>query len=183
MMCNEKLRLFCKAKSLAPDYWQTPPPPFPQKFIFELKKELYPVADPGGAREPCPPGPVKISHKKDGHRRRLHRFHVSRPLPYPVAGSATVANNRKYYNLPEKDIEIQGFPLTQNFLDTDVEIEVVGLRADYLTTVINDAGRSPRHVQNVQPERSVTAQVTAQLLNATQTLHVQLHFLMISQEC
>ena len=38
-----------------------------------------------------PPGPVKIGHKKDGHRRRPHRFHVSRPpLPYPAAGSTTV---------------------------------------------------------------------------------------------
>ena len=25
------------------------------------------------------PGPVKISHKKDGHQRRPHRIHVSRP--------------------------------------------------------------------------------------------------------
>ena len=42
-----------------------------------------PVADPGGARGPCtPPGPMKISHKKDGHQRWPHRFHVSRaPLP------------------------------------------------------------------------------------------------------
>ena len=37
----------------------------------------------------APPGPVKIGHKKDGHQRRPHRFHVSRPPPYPVAGSAT----------------------------------------------------------------------------------------------
>ena len=39
------------------------------------------VADPGGGpRGPWPPpGPVKIGHKKDGCRRRLHRFHVSRP--------------------------------------------------------------------------------------------------------
>ena len=36
----------------------------------------------------APPGPVKISHKKDGCRRRPHRFHVSLP-PYPAAGSAT----------------------------------------------------------------------------------------------
>ena len=28
----------------------------------------------------APPGPVKIGHKKDGHRRRPHRFHVSRPI-------------------------------------------------------------------------------------------------------
>ena len=48
------------------------------------------VADPGGARGPWPPpGPVKIGHKKDGCRRWPHRFHVSRPPPYPAAGSAT----------------------------------------------------------------------------------------------
>ena len=47
------------------------------------------VADPGGVpRGPWPPpGPVKTSHKKDGHQRRLHRFHVSWPPPYPAAGS------------------------------------------------------------------------------------------------
>ena len=37
----------------------------------------------GGPRGPWPPpGPVKIGHKKDGR-------HVSRPPPYPAAGSAT----------------------------------------------------------------------------------------------
>ena len=42
-----------------------------------------------GTRGSCPPpGPVKISHKKDGRRRRVHRFHVSRP-PYLATGSAT----------------------------------------------------------------------------------------------
>ena len=35
------------------------------------------------------PSPVKISHKKDGCQRQLHRFHVSRPPSYLVAGSAT----------------------------------------------------------------------------------------------
>ena len=55
------------------------------------KMVVYSVADPGGPRGPCfppPPSPVKISHKKDGHRRQPHRFHVSHP-PYPAAGSAT----------------------------------------------------------------------------------------------
>ena len=49
-----------------------------------------PVADPGGGAEGvmAPPGPVKTSHKKDGHQRWPHRFHASRP-PYPTAGSAT----------------------------------------------------------------------------------------------
>ena len=48
------------------------------------------VADPGGAEGAmAPPRPVKIGHKKDGRRRWPHRFHVSRPPPYPAAGSAT----------------------------------------------------------------------------------------------
>ena len=52
-------------------------------FMFNIKllflESVRSVADPGGA---CPPpGPVKIGHKKDGHRRRPHRFHVSRPPP------------------------------------------------------------------------------------------------------
>ena len=38
------------------------------------------VADPGG-QGAISPGPVKINHKKDGRRRRLHRFHVSWPPP------------------------------------------------------------------------------------------------------
>ena len=37
---------------------------------------------------PPPPGPVQTSHKKDGHQRRPHRFHVScPPPPHPVTGS------------------------------------------------------------------------------------------------
>ena len=59
---------------------------------FKLKNRYRdkPVADPGGGRGGHgPPGPVKISHKKDGHRRRPYRFHVSRPPLYPAAGSAT----------------------------------------------------------------------------------------------
>ena len=35
----------------------------------------------GGRGGHGPPGPVKISHKKDGCRRRLLKFHVSRPPP------------------------------------------------------------------------------------------------------
>ena len=55
--------------------------------LFQLVVPMIPVdsptvADPGGgARGPCPPGPVKIGHKKDGRQRRPHRFHVSRPPP------------------------------------------------------------------------------------------------------
>ena len=53
------------------------------------------VANPGGGAEGvmAPPGPVKIGHKKDGRQRRPHRFHVSRPPPYPAAGSATIHDN------------------------------------------------------------------------------------------
>ena len=40
------------------------------------------VAEPGGPRGHGPPGPVTISHKKDGHQRCPHRFHVSHP-PLP----------------------------------------------------------------------------------------------------
>ena len=49
------------------------------------------VADPGRPRGPCPhsPRPVKISHKKDCRRRGPHIFHVSCPLHYWTAGSAT----------------------------------------------------------------------------------------------
>ena len=59
------------------------------------------VADPvgGGGKGTMSPCPVKISHKKDGHRRRPHRFHVSPPPPtYPVAGSATehIVNNTTF---------------------------------------------------------------------------------------
>ena len=55
-----------------------------QKFgqcVEFCNKQVQPnsIADRGGARGPCPPGPVKISHKKDGCRIRSHRFHVSRP--------------------------------------------------------------------------------------------------------
>ena len=51
--------------------------------------QYYSVADPGGEGAMAPSGPVKISHKKNGCRRRPHRFHVSRP-PYLAVGSATV---------------------------------------------------------------------------------------------
>ena len=43
--------------------------------LFPCSTSNISVADPGG--------PVKISHKKDGHQRRLHRFHVSRHPPPP----------------------------------------------------------------------------------------------------
>ena len=42
---------------------------YKNKFSIEFNEEA--VADQGGPRRPCspPPGPVKISHKKDGCRR------------------------------------------------------------------------------------------------------------------
>ena len=42
----------------------------------------HPPGSSSGSRGRWPPGPVKISHKKDGRQRRLHRFHVSQP-PLP----------------------------------------------------------------------------------------------------
>ena len=58
------------------------------EIVFSVKQrygENAAVAYPGGGAEGAmaPPGPVKIGHKKDGHRRRPHRFHVSRPPPLP----------------------------------------------------------------------------------------------------
>ena len=53
------------------------------KLICLLHMSFHTIADPGGARGLClPPGPVKISHKKDCCQRRPHRFHVSWP-PLP----------------------------------------------------------------------------------------------------
>ena len=47
---------------------------------FDFTKMRNAVADPGGGQGGHgPPRPVKIGHKKDGCRRRAHRFHVSRP--------------------------------------------------------------------------------------------------------
>ena len=61
----------------------------------------------GGSEGAMPPGPVKISHKKDGHQRQRHRFHVSRP-PYLAAGSATEAHNvKKQTNNEPEIIQIQ----------------------------------------------------------------------------
>ena len=51
------------------------------------------VADQGGAREPYPPDPVKITHKKDGYQRQPHRFHVSHPTrPLDPLPSHNVSN-------------------------------------------------------------------------------------------
>ena len=66
--------------------------------IGRLSKSVasYVSSGSGGGRRgghAPPPGPVKVSHKKDGHRRQPHRFHVSHPPPlYPAAGSATVCH-------------------------------------------------------------------------------------------
>ena len=50
-----------------------------------------------GNMGPCPPRPVKISHKNDGCQRRLHRFHVSRPPLTRPLDSPTVTS--LYINL------------------------------------------------------------------------------------
>ena len=58
--------------------------------ITFLKALQYAVADPGGDEGAmAPPGPLKISHKKDGSQIWPHRLHVSRHLLYPATGSAT----------------------------------------------------------------------------------------------
>ena len=57
------------------------------RVIIFLHLNMYawiPVADPGRPRGPWPPSPVEISHKRDGHQRRPHRFHVSCPTPPPA---------------------------------------------------------------------------------------------------
>ena len=62
-----------------------------RKMYFQILVCLYrsdSVADPGAGAEGgmAPPSPVKISHKKDCHQRRPHRFHVScPPLTRPLA--------------------------------------------------------------------------------------------------
>ena len=60
----------------------------------------------GGGAEgamPPPPGPVKISHKKDGRQIRLHGFHVSRP-PYLAAGSATAGRQSEIESKINKNV-------------------------------------------------------------------------------
>ena len=57
--------------------------------FFIMNKVVYiAAADPGGgARGPCPPVPVKTSHKKDGRHRRPIIFHVSCSPPPDHPGS------------------------------------------------------------------------------------------------
>ena len=64
---------------------------------FHLEIFMHNSSGSGGPRG-HPPGPVKISNKKDGRRRWPHRFHVSRP-PYPAAGSATAQFRAKQDDL------------------------------------------------------------------------------------
>ena len=52
------------------------PPAIPSIILAMVDKWIQ------GGEGAMPPGPVKISHKKDGHQRRLHRFRVSWP-PLP----------------------------------------------------------------------------------------------------
>ena len=66
------------------EYWK-----YHNRMAIDIRGLQVGVADPGGPRGPCPPGPVEISHKKDGHQWRPHRFHVSQlPSPNAASGSA-----------------------------------------------------------------------------------------------
>ena len=65
-----------------------------------------------------PPGPVKISRIKDGPRRWLHRFHVSRPSPTPSAvGSGTEARTKTVCMEDTLDMIITFLPVHQRFND------------------------------------------------------------------
>ena len=81
---------------------------------------------------PCPPPrPVKISHKKDGRLWQPHRFHVSRPPPYPAAGSAT--GEGVYLYIPGACT----FPIrTQNLFNFSVFQNFSGILVPPLTTYI-----------------------------------------------
>ena len=50
--------------------------------LYIVNKHQCTVADPGGGM--TLPGPVKISHRQDGHQRRPYRFHVCHPLTWPL---------------------------------------------------------------------------------------------------
>ena len=72
--------------------------------VEDFKNVLKPclaVADPGarGRGGGHAPGPVKISHKKDGRRRCPHRFHVLSPPPYSATGSATALESAVWAGL------------------------------------------------------------------------------------
>ena len=77
----------------------------------------------GGHAPPFPPGPVKISHKKDGHWRRPHRFHVSLPLPYPAAGSATA--NMRGFTCREETLDTLELSGPDNINITQVFIVII----------------------------------------------------------
>ena len=52
--------------------------------IYQTTPEVA-VANPGGGHGAMPPpGPVKVSYKKDGHQRWLHRLNVSHPITRPL---------------------------------------------------------------------------------------------------
>ena len=59
-------------------------------------------------KEAMPPRRVKISHKKDGHQRRPHRFHVSRPpLTWPLDPVLGKVNDLLIYTTKQTDVDVQ----------------------------------------------------------------------------
>ena len=95
-LCSKFLR--CSHSSISGMLvWSTPSsPPAPPPIDADET-----VADPGEVlRGPCPPpSPVQTSHKKDGHQKRPHRFHVSCP-PYPATGSDAAKTQTLRVNAP-----------------------------------------------------------------------------------
>ena len=68
--------------------------------LGKLRTEvLSPSSGSRGLRDHGPPGPVKIGHKKDGHRRQLHRFNVSWPPLTPPLDPLLS---------PPQEVQIQG---------------------------------------------------------------------------
>ena len=90
----------------------------------------------GGRGGHAPPDPVKIGHKKDGHRRRPHRFHVSRPpSPYPAAGSATVFSPMVLFT---RNVKISNVPLTKT-----VTLAACVMLCSHLTSAFASTSMSP----------------------------------------
>ena len=98
---------------------------------MDKHKGVHPVADPGvGAEGAMPPSPVKISHKKHGHQRQPHRFHVSRPPPLsgcwirywhqPINSESCPVvegnNDIKHYKRSSNEGHVSNVPILGQFL-------------------------------------------------------------------